>query len=183
MQTPIHPFSDLTCRDLPKSAGFVSAPMAVCYWRLRCFAAPQYLLKRFALRLWQLNCLFAASSAPKLQYFPRTHSSCTCVPVLACTVCTGKSNNLAAPNCPVLDAWAKLYVQTARVLLGAWQRPRIRRRALRAPSLDLWTFPNVALRAVRLPLAELAIIVRSWLLSTRRGREASNAGGVPSTVA
>ena len=46
------------------------------------------------------------------------------------------------------------------VLLGACVRPRIRRRALRAPSLDPRTFPNVALRAVRLPLVELGIIVR-----------------------
>ena len=49
-------------------------------------------------------------------------------------------------------------MQTALVLLGAWQRPRIRRRALRAPSLDPRTFPNVALRAVRLSLVELGII-------------------------
>ena len=61
------------------------------------------------------------------------------------------------PNCPVLDPWAKLQRQTARVLLGACVRPRIRRRALRGPSLDSRTFPIVALRAVRLPLVELAI--------------------------
>ena len=76
-----------------------------------------------------------------------------------CTVCTGINLILAAPNCPVLDAWGILYIQTARVLLGACVRPRIRRRALRAPFLDPRTFPNVALRAVRLPLVELAIIV------------------------
>ena len=80
--------------------------------------------------------------------------------MLAGTVYTGKSNNLAAPNCPVLDPWAKVDVQTAFILLGAYFRPRIRRRALRAPSLDPRTFPNVALRAVRLPLVELGIIVR-----------------------
>ena len=79
---------------------------------------------------------------------------------LARTVYTGRHLILAAPNCPVLDAWAKLERQTARVLLGAYLRPRIRRRALRAPSLDPRTFPNVALRAVRLPLVELGIIVR-----------------------
>ena len=83
------------------------------------------------------------------------------LPMLACTVCTGKSNNLA-PNCPVLNPWAKLYVQTALVLLGAYFRPRIRRRALRAPFLDPRTFLNVALRAVRLPLVELAIIIRMY---------------------
>ena len=42
---------------------------------LRCFAAPQYFLKRFALRLWQLNCRFAASPAPKLKYFSLTNAS------------------------------------------------------------------------------------------------------------
>ena len=42
---------------------------------LRCFADPQYLLKRFALRLLQLNCRFAASSAPKLQLFSLTNAS------------------------------------------------------------------------------------------------------------
>ena len=77
-----------------------------------------------------------------------------------CTVCTGVNLILAAPNCPVLGAWGILYALTARVLLGAWQRPQIRRRALRPPFLDPQTFPNVALRAVRLPLVELAIIVR-----------------------
>ena len=54
----------------------------------------------------------------------------------------------------------KVDVQTALVLLGVCVRPRIRRRALRALSLDPRTVPNVALRAVRLPLVELAIIVR-----------------------
>ena len=79
--------------------------------------------------------------------------------MLADTVYTGL-NILTAPNCPVLDAWAQLEGQTALVLLGAYLRPRIRQRALRAPSLDPRTFPNVALRAVRLPLVELEIIVR-----------------------
>ena len=63
----------------------------------------------------------------------------------------------------MLDAWGILYIQTTRVLLGAYLRPRIRLRALRAPSLDPRTFPNVALRAVRLALVELAIIV--WIKS------------------
>ena len=87
---------------------------------------------------------------------------------LARTVYTGRHLILAAPNCPVLDAWGILYIQTARVLLGAYLRPRIRRRALRAPSLDPRTFPNVALRAVRLPLVELGIIVRMGSPLTRR---------------
>ena len=69
------------------------------------------------------------------------------------------NQRFSRPNFPVLDAWAKLYVQTALVLLGAYFRPRIRRRALRAPSLDPRFFPNVALRAVRLSLVELTIIV------------------------
>ena len=90
-------------------------------------------------------------------HFQPTHSSCT----IACKHCyTGINLILAAPNCPVLNPWAKVDVQTGIVLLGAYFRPRIRRRALRAPSLDPRTFPNVALRAVRLPLVELGIIVR-----------------------
>ena len=126
-------------------------------YTLPCFAPPQSFLKRFALRWWQLKCRFAASSAPKLQHFPPTHSSCT----IACMHCfTGINLMLSRPNCPVLNPWGILYMQTTRVLLGAWQRPRIRRRALRAPSLDPRTFPNVALRAVRLPLVELGLIVR-----------------------
>ena len=47
---------------------------------------------------------------------------------LARTVYTGRHLILSSSNCPVLDAWAKLYVQTALVLLGAYLRPRIRRR-------------------------------------------------------
>ena len=90
-------------------------------------------------------------------HFPPTHSSCT----IACKHCyTGINLMLSAPNCPVLNQWGILYALTASVLLGAYFRPRIRRRALRAPSLDPRTFPNVALRAVRLPLVELGIIVR-----------------------
>ena len=61
---------------------------------------------------------------------------------LARTVYTGRHLILAAPNCTMLDAWGILYIQTARVLLGAYFRHRIRRRALRAPSLDPRTFPN-----------------------------------------
>ena len=80
--------------------------------------------------------------------------------MLTDTVCTGINLMLPSSNDPVLDAWGILYIQTTRVLLGACVRPRIRRRALRAPSLDPRNFPNVALRAVRLPLVELAIIVR-----------------------
>ena len=61
------PVSDITCREVPKSGPIcVNRSNGSCY-TLPCFAAPQYLLERFALRLWQLNCRFAASSAPKLQ--------------------------------------------------------------------------------------------------------------------
>ena len=49
--------------------------------------------------------------------------------MLAHTACTGLNLILTAPNCPVLELWAKLEAQTARVLLGAYLRPRIRRRA------------------------------------------------------
>ena len=128
--------------------------------KLPCFAPPQSFLKRFALRWWQLKCRFAASSAPKLHIFhPPTRFAIAFT--IACKHCfTGFNLMLSRPTCPVLNPWAKVDVQTALVLLGAWQRPRIRRRALRAPSLDPRTFPNVALRAVRLPLVELAIIVR-----------------------
>ena len=67
--------------------------------------------------------------------------------------------------------------------VGAYFRPRIRRRALRAPSLDPRTFPNVALRAVRLPLVESGLIVRinlyfkDWVydgLSIQGGFDPSN---------
>jgi len=84
--------------------------------------------------------------------------------MLTNTACTGINLILPSSNCPVLDAWGILYIQTARVLLGAYFRPRIRRRALRAPSLHPRTFPNVALRAVRLPLVELGIIDRTFKL-------------------
>ena len=84
---------------------------------------------------------------------------------------------LPRPNCPVLDAWGILYIQTTRVLLGAYFRPRIRRRALRAPSLDPRTFPSVALRAVRLPLVELAIIVTCR--DQKSSRKKSRAGFKP----
>ena len=43
------------------------------------------------------------------------------------TVCTGLNLILMAPNCPVLEAWGILHMQTTRVLLGAYFRPRIRR--------------------------------------------------------
>ena len=55
-------------------ARLVSTNNGRCYWALRCFAAPQSFLMRFALRLWQLNSRFAASSAPKLQLFPLTNA-------------------------------------------------------------------------------------------------------------
>ena len=129
-----------------------------CY-TLTCFAPPQSFLKRFALRWWQLNCRFAASQAPRRShniFHGPTHPGST-LPMLTDTVYTGINLMLARPNCPVLDAWGILYMQTTRVLLGAYLRPRIRRRA---PSLDPRTFPNVALRAVRLPLVELGLIVR-----------------------
>ena len=113
-------------------------------YTLPCFAPPQSFLKRFALRWWQLKCRFAASSAPKLHIFhPPTRPAIAFTS--ACKHCyTGINLMLSAPNCPVLNPWGILYALTARVLLGAWQRPRIRRRALRAPSLDPRTFPNVA---------------------------------------
>ena len=128
--------------------------------KLPCFAPPQSFLKRFALRWWQLKCRFAASSAPKLHIFhPPTRFAIAFT--IACKHCyTGINLMLSAPNCPVLSPWGILYIQTTRVLLGAYLRPRIRRRALRAPSLDPRTFPNVALRAVRLPLVESGLIVR-----------------------
>ena len=133
-----------------------------CCWTVRCCAPPQSFLKRFALRGWQLKCRFAASSAPKLHIFhPPTRPASAFTS--ACKHCyTGINLILSRPNCPVLSPWGILYIQTTRVLLGAYLRPRIRRRALRAPSLDPRTFPNVALRAVRLPLVELAIIVRIY---------------------
>ena len=80
--------------------------------------------------------------------------------MLANTAQGSYNQKLPSSNCPVLDAWGILYALTTRVLLAACVRPRIRRRALRAPSLDPRTYPNVALRAVRLQLVELAIIVR-----------------------
>ena len=125
-----------------------------------CFAPPQSFLERFALRWWQLKCRFAASSAPNLQHFhPPTRPASAFTS--ACKHCyTGINLILSRPNCPVLNPWGILYALTARVLLGAYFRPRIRRRALRAPSLDPRTFPNVALRAVRLPLVESGLIVR-----------------------
>ena len=130
---------------------------------LPCFAPPQSFLKRFALRWWQLKCRFAERSAPKLQHFhPPTRPASAFTS--ACKHCyTGINLILSRPNCPVLNPWAKLDVQTALVLLGACVRPRIRRRALRARPLHPRTFPNVALRAVRLPLVESGLIVRIQL--------------------
>ena len=64
-----------TCRDLRSRVRFVSTgPMVRRFYTLPCFAPPQSFLKRFALRWWQLKCRFAASSAPKQQYVPPTHS-------------------------------------------------------------------------------------------------------------
>ena len=125
-----------------------------------CFAPPQSFLKRFALRWWQLKCRFAASSAPKLQHFHPPTRPASAFTSACKHCCTGINLILPRPNCPVLDAWGILDALTALVLLGAYLRPRIRRRALPAPSLDPRSFPNVALRAVRLPLVELGIIVR-----------------------
>ena len=140
-----------------------------CCWTVRCCAAPQSFLKRFALRWLQLKCRFAASSAPKLQHFHLPTRPASAFTSACKHCCTGINLMLSAPNCPVLNPWGILYMQTTRVLLGAWQRPRIRRRALRAPSLDPRTFPNVALRAVRLPLVELGLIVRSLVASVPLG--------------
>ena len=76
--------------------------------KLPCFAPPQSFLKRFALRWWQLKCRFAASSAPKLHIFhPPTRPASAFTS--ACKHCyTGINLILSRPNCPVLDAWAKL---------------------------------------------------------------------------
>ena len=128
--------------------------------KLPCFAPPQSFLKRFALRWWQLKCRFAASSAPKLQHFHPPTRPASAFTSACKHCCTGINLILSSSNCPVLNPWGILYALTARVLLGAYFRPRIRRRALRAPSLDPRTFPNVALRAVRLPLVESGLIVR-----------------------
>ena len=128
--------------------------------KLPCFAPPQSFLKRFALRWWQLKCRFAASSEPKLQHFHPPTRPASAFTSACKHCCTGINLILSSSNCPVLNPWGILDALTARVLLGAYLRPRIRRRALRAPSLDPRTFPNVALRAVRLPLVELGLIVR-----------------------
>ena len=141
---------DLTCRDLRNHPGLCQhQPIHGCCWKVRCCAAPQSFLKRFALRWWQLNCRFAASSAPKLQYFRPTHSSWKLFTMLTNTACTGINLILAAPNCPVLDAWGILYIQTTSALQGVCVRPRIRRRALRAPPLHPPHSVRAALRAVR----------------------------------
>ena len=71
--------------------------------------------------------------------------------MLADTVYTGINLMLSRPNCPVLDPWAKLYVQTALVLLGAYFRPLIRRRALRAPALHPRASYLASLRAGEIP--------------------------------
>ena len=97
---------DLICRGDP------IIRMRISY-KLTRFAPLQSFLKGFALRWWQLNCRFAASSAPKLQYFPPTHSSCT---KGYRNVCTGINLILVRRNCPVLDAWGILYALTALVL-------------------------------------------------------------------
>ena len=170
------PPRDLTCRYLRNRPTCYNMSMVLPVAKLPCFAPPQSFLKRFALRWWQLKCRFAASSAPKLHIFhPPTRFAIAFT--IACKHCyTGNNLMLASSNCPVLNPWAKVDVQTALVLLGAYFRPRIRRRALRAPSLDPRIFPNVALRAVRLPLVELGLIVRMWsarqrVLQARCGEE------------
>ena len=91
---------DLTCRYLrnrPTCYNMVhGSPVA----KLPCFAPPQSFLKRFGLRWWQLKCRFAASSAPKLQNFAPTHSSCT-IAFKHC--CTWINLILSSSNCPVLN--------------------------------------------------------------------------------
>ena len=91
-------------------------------------------------------------AVPKFQYFRcRSHFPADVVvqvqPVqrLEIAVCS----ILSSSNCPVLNPWGILYVQTALVLLGAYLRPRIRWRALRAPSLHPRASYFSALRAVR----------------------------------
>ena len=84
--------------------------------------------------------------------------------MLARTVCTGLNLMLARPNCPVLDAWAKLDVQTALVLLGAYFRPRIRRVVTRVPPLHPRTSVFSALSLREIPLAELAFIVMGFVV-------------------
>ena len=97
--------------------------------KLPCFAPPQSFLKRFALRWWQLKCRFAASSAPKLQHFHLPTRPASAFTSACKHCCTGINLMLSRPNCPVLNPWGILYIQTTRVLLGAYFRPRIRRRA------------------------------------------------------
>ena len=89
--------------------------------------------------------------------------------MLTDTVCTGINIMLPRPNCPVLNPWAKLYALTARVLLGAYLRPRIRRRALRAvPRPTRIVLFGNARREI--PLVELAIIVGIELVVISVGR-------------
>ena len=124
--------------------------------KLPCFAPPQSFLKRFALRWWQLKCRFAASSAPKLHIFhPPTRFA-----TIACMHCfTGINLILSSSNCPVLNPWAKLDVQTALVLLGAYLRPRIRRRALRARPLHPRTTCEVGASRRQTPISRVRTLL------------------------
>ena len=70
---------DLTCRDHQSRPICFNRSKVRPVAKLPCFAPPQSFLKRFALRWWQLKCRFAASSAPKLQHYPPTHSFCKCL--------------------------------------------------------------------------------------------------------
>ena len=149
-------------RDLPNRADFCQQIQHGRCYTLPCFAAPQYSLKRFALRLWQLNCRFAASSAPKLQYFPLTNASWKCF-TDACELCSG--------DCIILGCHARIAPcsthgtsDTCRPRLFCWMLTSDLEsggaRCARGPythALRAWP----ALRAGEILLVELAIIVSS----------------------
>ena len=90
---------------------------------------------------------------------------------------------LSRPNCPVLDAWGILYALTARVLLGAWQRPRIRQRALRARPLHPRASYSASLRAGEIPFVELAIIVDAGEAEEETGNGPDDDGHAEKNIA
>jgi hypothetical protein len=131
-------------------------------WTLRSFAAPHSHLKRSALRFWKLNSRFAARSVPKPQLLSFTDASWKYSFNASAHCLYREKLMLIRSNCPVLDAQAKPDAQTALVLLDAWQRHRIRRRAPRALPLDPRTSWFPALSRHGTPLVELAIIALAY---------------------
>ena len=135
---PIHPQGglprDLTCRDL-KSADLCEQVHGSPFLHTSLFCAPSIISQALRAAMVAAEVPLRGKLRAEIQNFhpPTPPASAFTNSCKHC--CTGINLMLSAPNCPVLNPWAEVDVQTALVLLGACVRPRIRRRALRARPL------------------------------------------------